>query len=447
LLFYFITQTTNSNRQKTNMTTRRPIRRIFASAIMAIGVFPLCAQAQTASFRQLPALGGNEAWAQKVSENGGTIVGGSEIAPGEYRATAWTSDGTAKNLGTLGGGSYAEDVSADGSVIVGYSRNGSGTDEPFVWTEESGMMGLGTLGGSSARAAAVSADGSVIVGYSRNGSGTNEAFVWTEELGMMGLGTLGGSYSAAYGVSADGSVIVGSSRNGSGTNEAFVWTEEMGMMGLSTLGGSYSAANGVSADGSVIVGYSDGAHFVWTAESEMLPLNESESGWVWSLTNDGSVAAGASYGQAAVWDTTTLEVREVQSLLLEDHGIDISDWHIEYCSISGDGYTLVGAGSDPNGHYAAWVVTINKSPEELLEDLVADVAMINIDSGISNQLDNKLDSAIDAFLAKNADQRNDAVKKMNGFINSVEAQRGKKISDAAADYLVSAAEGIIALME
>ena len=73
------------------------------------------------------------------------------------------------------------------------------------------------------------------------------------------------------------------------------------------------------------------------------------------------------------------------------------------------------------------------------------MAEINLASGISNTIDNKLDAAIEAFLADNAEQRNDAVNKMQSFINYTEAQRGKKINDVNAGYLVDDAENIIQL--
>ena len=40
-----------------------------------------------------------------------------------------------------------------------------------------------------------------------------------------------------------------------------------------------------------------------------------------------------------------------------------------------------------------------------------------------------------------------AVNQLNAFINQVEAQRGKKISEADADALIAAAQEIIALIE
>jgi probable HAF family extracellular repeat protein len=431
-------------------------RRALSAAGLLLALFfvgPQCLWAQSATFRQLPALGGTDCWAQKVSADGSTIVGATN-ASGQYHAAVWTRDGSGTDLGTLGGNySGAEDVSADGNVVVGSSRNSAGWSEAFVWTAQGGMVGLGTLGGNSSAANGVSADGSAVVGSSVNGQATAEAFVWTAATGMVGLGTLG-SHSSAYAASADGSTIVGTSFNTSNYNEAFIWTQAYGMVGLGTLGGNFSRAIGVSPDGSVVIGSSTNAAgevkaFLWTAASGMLPLESLPglgSSYAWTITADGSLAAGSSAQKGALWDTATGQVRDVQEALFVDYGIDTTGWKIDYCSVSADGYAIVGGGVDPQGNYSAWMVAIDKPPEELLEDLIATVDEVNTTNGIDNNLDSKLDSAVDAFLAENADEREDVINKLLSFIKAVEAQRGKKISDAEADELIAAAEEIIGLI-
>ena len=432
-------------------------RILMVTAIIALEALQSknCA-AEVATFLELPAPGGVRSWADKVSADGSTIVGRGEITSGHRHATSWTAFGAVTDLGTLGGDtSGASGVSADGSVICGFSVNRTGSHEAFVWTEATGMVGLGDFGVRSF-AFSVSANGRVIVGYSEHSPGVTEAFAWTAEAGMIGLGDLGGGNSLAWGVSADGSVIVGESQKvARGSNEAFVWTAEAGMVGLGTLGGRHSTALGVSADGSVIVGASEPSTgpsraFVWTAEAGMIPLDSlpnAQYGAATTLTDDGSTAAGNSYGIAAVWNTTTGEVRELQTLLLQDYGLDTKKSKLGRCYISGDGSTLVGIAINSNGnHDGAWVVTISEDADVLLEHLIVDVADINLANGISNALDSKLDAAIDALLADNAEQRQNVVNNMLSFINHTEAQRGKKISEADADHLIDAAKRIIQLV-
>lgn len=79
--------------------------------------------------------------------------------------------------------------------------------------------------------------------------------------------------------------------------------------------------------------------------------------------------------------------------------------------------------------------------------LIKDVENMNLQQGIDNSLDAKLDAALESLDAFNADKRNDAVNKLCAFVNEVEAQRGKKLTDEQADYLIIAAQQVIDLLE
>jgi hypothetical protein len=74
-------------------------------------------------------------------------------------------------------------------------------------------------------------------------------------------------------------------------------------------------------------------------------------------------------------------------------------------------------------------------------DMVDDfVASGDIDANIANSLKSKLEAAL-ASLARG--NENSARGQLNAFINHVEAQRGKKISDSAAEALISAAQAVL----
>lgn len=105
--------------------------------------------------------------------------------------------------------------------------------------------------------------------------------------------------------------------------------------------------------------------------------------------------------------------------LLPHSGVDIYPWVIE------------------NG----WL-----SPELLIEALIVKVEDLNGEYGINNALDAKLQNALDALEAKNAGQRQDAINKMQSFINAVEAQRDNKIPGDVADELIDDANYIISLL-
>lgn len=86
------------------------------------------------------------------------------------------------------------------------------------------------------------------------------------------------------------------------------------------------------------------------------------------------------------------------------------------------------------------------TPEEAILDLIITVADMNLHQGIENSLDAKLNAALNAL--DDANQNNDvaAVNSLYAFINAVEAQRGKKLTDAQADTLVTEASNIIAML-
>lgn len=75
---------------------------------------------------------------------------------------------------------------------------------------------------------------------------------------------------------------------------------------------------------------------------------------------------------------------------------------------------------------------------DLLTDLAADIIALNLQTGLSNSLDAKLTAVFDALTDLNENNDASALNRLNAFINEVEAQRGKKITDAQADYLIAA---------
>jgi len=85
------------------------------------------------------------------------------------------------------------------------------------------------------------------------------------------------------------------------------------------------------------------------------------------------------------------------------------------------------------------------TPARAMQDLIDTVELMNLQQGIDNSLDAKLTAALDALEAVNAGQREDAINKLNAFINEVEAQREKKITNEQADCLIAKATAIIDL--
>jgi len=86
------------------------------------------------------------------------------------------------------------------------------------------------------------------------------------------------------------------------------------------------------------------------------------------------------------------------------------------------------------------------TPAEGVSELIKFVESFNLKQGIENSLDAKLQNALAALDAANAGLRQDAINKMQAFINSVEAQRGNALTDDQADSLVDIANAIILLL-
>lgn len=91
-------------------------------------------------------------------------------------------------------------------------------------------------------------------------------------------------------------------------------------------------------------------------------------------------------------------------------------------------------------------VEIIESPAEATQDLIDQVQAFNLQQGIENSLDKKLQAVQDALTALNVEQRNDAINKLNAFINEIEAQRDNKITTEQADLLIASTQAIIAVL-
>jgi hypothetical protein len=84
--------------------------------------------------------------------------------------------------------------------------------------------------------------------------------------------------------------------------------------------------------------------------------------------------------------------------------------------------------------------------QQLIDDLIAQVTLLNINQGIINSLDAKLDCVAQALADFNQDNNQAARNALEAFISEVEAQRGKKISSAEATDLIADARFILTLL-
>lgn len=91
-------------------------------------------------------------------------------------------------------------------------------------------------------------------------------------------------------------------------------------------------------------------------------------------------------------------------------------------------------------------LTLSSSVTDLLDDLVQRVISLNLENGISNSFDAKLNSVMNAI--DDSNEKNDAAAQnaMYAFMNAVEAQRGKKLTDSQATQLIGVAQAIVAAL-
>lgn len=93
------------------------------------------------------------------------------------------------------------------------------------------------------------------------------------------------------------------------------------------------------------------------------------------------------------------------------------------------------------------IASLGLNPQALLSDLMADLIGMNLQAGIANSLDAKLNAAFNALDDLNENNDVAALNSLYALINAVEAQRGRKLTDAQADSLVAAAQAVIAAIE
>jgi len=85
-------------------------------------------------------------------------------------------------------------------------------------------------------------------------------------------------------------------------------------------------------------------------------------------------------------------------------------------------------------------------PVDLLLDLEENIVALNLQRGITNSLTSKLYAVMQVLQDENENNDAAAIKSLQAFINTVEAQRGKQIPEADADALITDALQIIKLL-
>ena len=139
-----------------------------------------------------------------------------ESGDDEAHAYLLRRNGTATDLGTLGGHASQALAINDRGQVAGWSLDSAGASRAFLWSAASGMVDLGTLGGNWSQATTVNNLGQV-AGVSTTASGETHGFFWSRDSGLLDIGA--GTPAALNDL---GQVIGTSTSNG--TSTAFFWS-------------------------------------------------------------------------------------------------------------------------------------------------------------------------------------------------------------------------------
>jgi hypothetical protein len=207
-----------------------------------------------------------------------------------------------------------------------------------------------------------------------------------------------------------------------------------------------SIYGGVIEDGDILVVPGNGANILWTAlESGRIDI----SGTIWSadeqllcygsptsswtLSRNGNFLSGGgvqsslcvSDNPRATPDDFSLGSGGAAAL----QGVPVQ---------AGDRLVLAFSGLPVGLKLTITLTTDSVDPIAAVGDLATTVIQMNLQNGISNSLDSKLDAALNVLTDVNVNNDGAACNSLAAFINAVEAQRGKKITNAQVAQIASA---------
>lgn len=304
-----------------------------------------------------------------ISGDASTVVGQTPLGAGR-----WTASGGLQVIGVPPGNSVSGPVgvSRDGATVGVIVLNSDETQSTaYRWNELTGFQSTGSL----ATPNSISGDGSTIVGY--NGLGNLTAVRWTAAGGVQGfgpvqgapLGPLTATVLEATSVNFDGSLVVGTASVRLDNQLPFPrtellawrWSPTGGTRLLTNADGSVylggSSASDVSSDGNWIVGEGPGLQFFrWREDLGFQFITRITDGIIGDRPRVSDDGATIVYGRN-FW-TESGGVQTLQQVLTQA-GCDFTGWtNLSAVDISGDGRTIAGNGTNPQGQQQGWVATV-----------------------------------------------------------------------------------------
>ncbi len=155
-------------------------------------------------------------------------------------------------------------------------------------------------------------------------------------------------------------------------------------------------------------------------------------GWTSSLGGVGNIGDDPCFVDAGLGD---------YDLIADSACVDAGDNTAVTVDIDLDGNPRIANGIVDMGAYEFSPA----EPADLLDDLALDIIDLEL-QGLGNSLLAKLDTALQKLADDNDKNDVAAINSLQAFINAVEAQSGKKISQEDADTLIAAAQQIIDIL-
>ncbi|MBM7774408.1 putative HAF family extracellular repeat protein [Actinokineospora baliensis] len=259
-----------------------------------------------------------------------------------HRAVRWDRDGRAVDLGTLGGERAAANAIGPRGVVVGHSQTADGQWRATRWGSR-GATDLGVLPGATDSVATdIGADGTIA-----GSSGTAQrrlAVRWNSGR-ITALDAVPGSdIHWVVGVN-DVGIVYGGASSPTGT-QAVVWNYAGRATVLRSLGGNNDIITDMNRSG-VAIGQSNGRPVRWGCDGTVTELATPRGkGFAAGITDDGAVA-----GRAEVADFTQHAVKWDQQGAITDLGPLPGSLHSVAADLNRSG-TVIGWGGEGSASWA-----------------------------------------------------------------------------------------------
>lgn len=346
----------------------------------------------------------------------------------------------------------------DGGQVTGYFASQFGGNRAFLFSNGT-MTDLGTLGGYSSaqsRGLGINSSGQV-VGNTNTPNFQSHAFLYSngvmQDLGCFGVSQFGSCASVANAINNAGVAVGNTTAPSSSQFLPFVYSNgSMQLLGL-LAGHNTGEANDINSNG-VVAGSSgnpfiDSRAVIWNggvAQDLGLPAGFARAQAA-AINDLGQVVGKVldSFGGSHAFLYSNGVIVDLNSLLPANSGWVLS----EARDINANGI-ITGKGFI-NGQIHGFVMgpgvgqpgpPTPANPHEIIVALHGMVQESVANQGIANSLDVKLDHADKALDADRATACND----MKSFINEVNAQSGKAMTEAQADKLLAKAEQVRGLL-